>query len=45
MDFYDHKILKRFEEVIQSEDRWEEEWAGEEDPADIKRRGLKDLET
>ena len=45
MDFYDHKILKRFEEVIQSEDQWEEEWAGEEDPADIKRRGLKDLET
>ncbi len=45
MDFYEHKILKRFEEVIQSEDQWEEEWSGEEDPADIKRRGLKDLET
>ena len=45
IDFYEHKILKRFEEVIQSEDEWEEEWSGEEDAADIRRRGLKDLET
>ncbi len=45
MDFYQHKILKRFEEVIKTEDDWEEEWAGEADAADIQRRGLKDLET
>jgi len=44
IDFYEHKILKRFEEVIQSEEEWEEEWSQEEDVADIKRRGLKDLE-
>lgn len=45
IDFYEHKLLKRFEEVIEAEDEWEEEWSGEEDVADIQRRGLKDLET
>jgi hypothetical protein len=45
MDFYEHKILKRFDEVLESEEAWEEEWSGEEDAADIQRRGLKDLES
>src|SRR3989338_4114188 len=45
IEFYEKKILKRFEEVIQSEEDWEEEWGGEEDAADIQRRGLKDLES
>jgi hypothetical protein len=44
IDFYNHKILKRFKEVIESEEAWEEEWAKQEDVADIQRRGLKDLE-
>ncbi len=45
IEFYEKKILKRFEEVIQSEEEWGEEWGGEEDAADIQRRGLKDLES
>jgi len=45
MDFYDQKLLRKFEEVIQSEEEWEAEWTQEEDAADIQRRGLKDLET
>jgi hypothetical protein len=45
IDFYNHKILKRFKEVIESEEAWEEEWSKEEDLADIQRRGLKDLES
>ena len=45
IDFYEHKILKRFEEVIKSEEDWDDEWSGEADAADIQRRGLKDLET
>lgn len=44
IDFYEGKILKRFEEVMKSEEEWEEEWKGTEDAADIQRRGLKDLE-
>jgi hypothetical protein len=43
--FYEKKILRKFEEVIESEAEWEEERGKEEDAADIKRRGLKDLET
>ena len=45
IEFYDKKIVRRFEEVMQSEEDWEEEWSGEEDAADIQRRGLKDLES
>lgn len=45
IEFYEKKILKRFEEVLQTEEDWEEEWGGEQDAADIQRRGLKDLES
>ncbi len=45
IEFYEKKILKRFEEVMRSEEEWEEEWGGQEDAADIQRRGLKDLES
>ena len=45
IQFYEKKILRKFEEVMSSEEEWEEELAKEEDAADIKRRGLKDLET
>lgn len=45
MDFYQKKILKHFEEMVQTEDKWIEEWGGEADPVDIQRRGLKDFET
>lgn len=42
--FYTKKILKRFEEVLQSEAAWQEEWAVEDEEIDIERQGLKDLE-
>lgn len=45
MDFYQKKILKHFEEMMQTEDKWIEQWGGEADPVDIQRRGLKDFET
>jgi len=45
MEFYQKKILTRFEKMVKTEDKWEEEWSGVEDPVDIQRRGLKDLET
>lgn len=45
MDFYEGKILKRFEETIKTEEEWEEAWKTPEDAADLQRRGLKDLET
>lgn len=45
IEFYEKKILKRFEKVIKEEEEWENEWKGEEDAADIQRRGLKDLES
>lgn len=44
MEFYEKKILSRFEETLSSEERWEDELKTEEDIADIQRRGLKDLE-
>lgn len=44
--FYFTKIVKRFQEVLESEELWKEEWeSGEEDIRDIQRVGLKDLET
>lgn len=45
MDFYQKKILRHFEEMVETEDKWIEEWSGEADPVDIQRRGLKDFET
>lgn len=44
-EFYQKKILKRFQEVLESEEAWKEEWEGEENVLDIERRGLKNLET
>ena len=43
--FYLNKISKRFQEVLLSEEAWEEEWKAEETSVDIERLGLKDLET
>ena len=45
IEFYEKRILKRFEEAIEKEEEWEQEWSGQEDAADIQRRGLKDLES
>jgi len=42
--FYSKKILKRFEEVLQAEAVWQEEWAEDSEKIDIERQGLKDLE-
>ncbi|MCH9613589.1 MAG: hypothetical protein SP1CHLAM54_05940 [Chlamydiia bacterium] len=44
--FYHDKIVKRFQDVLEHEDEWQEEWgSGEQDPMDIERVGLKDLQT
>jgi len=43
--FYLNKIVKRFQEVLASEEAWEEEWGAEDPTLDIERLGLKDLET
>lgn len=43
--FYHEKIVKRFKEVLESEDAWMAEWAGEKDVKDVEQVGLKDLET
>ncbi|MCY3974408.1 MAG: hypothetical protein OXF02_02550 [Simkaniaceae bacterium] len=43
--FYVDKIVKRFREVLESEEEWEKEWGGEETTVNIERLGLKDLET
>jgi hypothetical protein len=43
-DFYENKVLKRFQEVLDSEEAWKEEWEKEEDIFDIERKGLKNLE-
>ncbi len=45
MDFYQKKILKKFEDVIKLEEEWQQELGKVEDVADIERRGLKDLES
>ncbi|MCB1071671.1 MAG: hypothetical protein KDK96_01065 [Chlamydiia bacterium] len=42
--YFKKNILKRFEEVLVSEAKWEEEWAVEDEKIDIERQGLKDLE-
>ncbi len=43
--FYSDKILKRFQEVLEKEAAWQEEWAEtEEEEIDIERQGLKDLD-
>lgn len=42
--YFKKNILKRFEEVLASEAKWEEEWAVEDEKIDIERQGLKDLE-
>lgn len=44
-EFYEKKILKRFQEVLASEEAWKEEWEKEGDALDIERKGLKNLET
>ncbi len=45
-DFYLNKLLRRFQEAQDVEQAWQEQWgSGEEDLLDIKKRGLKDLET
>ena len=43
--FYFNKIVKRFQEVLATEEAWEEEWGGDEPTLNIERLGLKDLET
>ena len=44
--FYFTKIVKRFQEVLESEELWKKEWESvDEDIRDIQRIGLKDLET
>lgn len=43
--FYLNKIVKRFQEVLASEEAWEEEWGAEDPTLDIEKLGLKDLET
>lgn len=44
--FYHDKLVKRFQDVLKHEDDWQEEWgSGEQDPMDIERVGLKDLQT
>ncbi|MCB1115496.1 MAG: hypothetical protein KDK71_03405 [Chlamydiia bacterium] len=43
-NYFKNNILKRFEEVLASEAKWEEEWAVEDEKIDIERQGLKDLE-
>lgn len=43
--FYLNKIVKRFQEVLASEEAWEEEWGVEDPHVDIERLRLKDLET
>ncbi len=43
--FFSKKILKRFEEVLETEAKWQEQWGAEDDEQiDIERQGLKDLE-
>ncbi len=43
--FYFMKTIKRFHDVLQSEEIWIDEWeTGEEDIRDIQRVGLRDLE-
>ncbi|MBI5274257.1 MAG: hypothetical protein HY860_04300 [Chlamydiales bacterium] len=45
-EFYHKKLHIRFQKALQEHETWVEEWAGEqEDVLDIKRLGLKDLET
>lgn len=44
-EFYEKKILKKFQEVLESEQAWKEEWEKEEDVLDFERKGLKNLET
>ncbi|MBS0585528.1 MAG: hypothetical protein JSR76_04425 [Verrucomicrobia bacterium] len=45
MDFYEKKILKKFEDSMKLEEDWQEELKREEDAAEIEKRGLKDLES
>ncbi|MEM8727335.1 MAG: hypothetical protein AAGE99_01270 [Chlamydiota bacterium] len=42
--YFKTNILRRFEQVLISEAKWEEEWAIEDEKIDIERQGLKDLE-
>jgi hypothetical protein len=44
-EFYEKKLLKRFQEVLESEQAWKEEWGKEGDALDLERKGLKNLET
>lgn len=44
-EFYQNKVLKKFQEVLASEEAWKEEWEKEEDVFDIERKGLKNLES
>ncbi|MGE5195820.1 MAG: hypothetical protein ACM3JI_00645 [Anaerolineae bacterium] len=44
--FYLTKIMKKFQEALETEEAWQAEWGGlQEDVLDIKKRGLRDLET
>ena len=43
--FYLTRIIKRFQETLEAEEEWQEEWGKDEDILNIERRGLKDLET
>src|SRR3989338_3454066 len=45
LDFYKKKILSKFKETLEEEEKWQEELQREEDVLDIQRRGLKDLES
>lgn len=47
MHFYQTKVFQRYQAIPESEEKWKEEWGTEteEELLDIKRKGLKDLET
>jgi len=42
--FYYNKLVKRFQKMLVSEEKWKEMWSVEDKNIDIERQGLKDLE-
>lgn len=45
VEFYEKKLLKKFQKVADLKEFWEEEWGeSEEDFLDIQKRGIKDIE-
>ncbi len=47
MHFYQTKVFQRYQTIPETEEKWKDEWGTEteEELLDIKRKGLKDLET